>query len=135
MLKMAQLKRGQRVYDLGCGDARLLIRAEKEYGIHGVGYENAPLALLAGFLNKWIHRSKVEIRVKNLMNADLENADRILAYLGPELNKKLIPKFLKECQPGTLIISNTFHLPGFKPVKTFPKNKENRTKTVYLYKI
>ncbi len=135
MLKMAQLKRGQRVYDLGCGDARLLIRAEKEYGIHGVGYENAPLALLVGFLNKWIHRSNVKIRAKNLMNADIKNADRILTYLGPELNKKLIPKFLKECKPGTLIISNTFRMHDLTPLHEIPKNREQKTNSVYVYKI
>ena len=135
MLNMAELKPGQRVYDLGCGDARLLIRAEKQYGIYGIGYENAPLALLAAFLNKWIHRSKVEIRVKNLMNADLKNADRILAYLGPELNKKLIPKFKKECKPGTLIISNTFRMHDLTPLHEIPKSREQKTNSVYVYKI
>lgn len=135
MLKMAELKPGLKVYDLGCGDARLLIRAEKEYGIRGVGYENAPLAIIMAFLNKWIHRSRVEIRVKNLMNADVKNANRILAYLGPELNKKLIPKFKKECQPGTLIISNTFRMHDLTPLHEIPKSKEQKTNSVYIYKI
>lgn len=135
MLEVAHLKKGTLVYDLGCGDGRLLIRAEKKYGIKGIGYENAPIAFLLGFLNKIIHRSHVSLRFKNFFKSSLKNANFIFLYLGPEVQVKLAPKLKKECRPGTLIISNTFHLPGFKPFKTFPKNKERKTHTVYIYKI
>jgi len=135
MLKEAHLKKGALVYDLGCGDGRLLIRAEKKCGIKGIGYENAPIAFLLALLNKFFHRSHVSLRFKNFFKSSLKDANFIFLYLGPEVQVKLAPKLKKECRRGTLIISNTFHLPGFKPFKTFPKNKKNKTKTVYIYKI
>lgn len=135
MLKEAKFKKGERVYDLGCGDGRLLIRAEKRYGIQGIGYENAPIAYLLGRLNKLIHRSSIDLRFGNLFRANLKDADAILMYLGPDLQKKLIHKFKKECRPGTRLISNTFHLPGFTPVKKIERDRKKRTQTVYLYKI
>lgn len=135
MLEKAHLKKGTLVYDLGCGDGRLLIRAEKKYSIQGIGYENAPIAFLIGLLNKIIHRSHVSLRFKNFFKSSLKDADFIFLYLGPEVQVKLAPKLKKECRHGTLIISNTFHLPGFKPFKTFPKDKIKKTNTVYLYKM
>lgn len=133
MLQAAQFKKGERVYDLGCGDGRLLIRAEKQYGIHGIGYENAPIAYLLGRLNKWIHRSKVDLRFGTLFKANLKDADVLLMYLGPELQKKLMPKIKKECRKGTRLISNTFHLPGMEPTQTLPRDKKAGANTVYLY--
>lgn len=135
MLKEAKLKKGERVYDLGCGDGRLLIKAEKQYGTKGVGYENAPIAFLFATLNKWIHRSSVEIRYGNLFHAPLKKADVIVMYLGPDVQKKLAPKLKKECRKGTRIISNTFHLPDFKPVKKIERDRAARTQTIYLYKV
>lgn len=133
MLKESKLKPGQVVYDLGCGDARLLIKAEKRFKTKGVGYENAPLAYVAAFLNKWIHRSKVEIRCKNFFKDSFNPAELIFLYLSPNVQKKLAPKLKKECKPGTIIISNTFHIPDFEPIKKIPKTKTNNT--VYIYKI
>jgi SAM-dependent methyltransferase len=133
MLKEAKLKPKQMVYDLGCGDARLLIKAEKEFGTRGVGFENAPIAYGAAILNKWIKRSNVELKCKNFFKESLKAADVVFLYLGPEVQKKLAPKILKECRPGTTIISNTFHLPKFKPQKHIPKSKHNNS--IYLYKV
>ncbi len=133
MLKEANLKKGQTIYDLGCGDGRLLIRAEKQYKTKGIGYENAPITLILGFINKLIHRSKVKFRFSNFFKADLSKAKFIFLYLGPEAQKKLSPKIKKECHKGTLIVCNTFHLPGFKEIKKIPKTK--KTNTIYIYKI
>lgn len=135
MLEEAKLKKGETVYDLGCGDARLLIKAEKQYGTKGVGYENAPIAFLFATLNKWAHRSSVEIRYGNLFQAPLKKADVIVMYLGPDVQKKLAPKLKKECRKGTRMISNTFHLPGFKPLKKIERDRTAHTQTIYLYKI
>jgi len=135
MIKESKFKKGMTVYDLGCGDGRLLIKAEKKYGIKGIGYDNAPLAYISAQINKWINNSKIEIHAKNFFKVSLKDADAIYLYLTPEVQKKLSKKILKECKPGTLIISNTFHLPGVEPLKTIPKNKKNRTKTIHFYKL
>ena len=133
MLKEAGLKPGQKIYDLGCGDARLLIKAEKRFQTKGVGYENAPLAYVVSMLNKLIHRSNVEVRYRNFFKDSLKPAEVIFLYLGPEVQKKLAPKLKKECKPGTLIVSNTFHLPDFTPIKKIERTRAHNT--VYLYKI
>ena len=133
MLKEARLKKGETIFDLGCGDARLLIRAEKKYGTHGIGYEHAPFAYFFAHLYKILSRSKVILRCKNLLNAPLQETDVIFLYLGPDLSKKLAPKIKKECKPGTRIICNTFHLPGMEPERKIPKSKTHNT--VYLYKV
>jgi len=135
MLQEAKLKKGQTIYDLGCGDGRLLIRAEKLYGTQGVGYENAPITLILGLFNKLIHCSKIKFRFTNFFKADLSKAHTIFLYLGPEAQQKLAPKIKKECKKGTTIICNTFHLPGFKEYKKIPKDKKARTNTIYIYKI
>lgn len=136
MLEQAKLKKGMVIYDLGCGDARLLIQAEKKYGTRGIGYENAPIAFILAWLNRWIHRSHVELRFGNFFNASLKNADVIFLYLGPDVQKKLVPKLLQECRPGTLIVSNTFHLPEFTPFKKIPRDvKKGIKNTIYFYKI
>lgn len=135
MLKEAKLKKGMVIYDLGCGDGRLLIRAEKEYGTKGVGFENAPIIYLWAQLNKVIFKSKAKIHFKNFFKCSLKEAKRIVLYLSPEVQKKLAPKLKKECKKGTIIISNTFHVPGLTPYKTIPKNPKERTKTIHLYKL
>ena len=135
MLKEAKLKKGQTIYDLGCGDGRLLIRAEKEFGTIGICYENAPITIMLGLINKLIHRSKIQFRFSNFFKANLSDAQTIFLYLGPEAQQKLSPKIKKECKKGTTIICNTFHLPGFKETKKIPKDKKARTNTIYIYKI
>lgn len=135
MLKEADLKKGQIIYDLGCGDGRLLIRAEKFYGTIGVGYENAPITIIVGLLNKIIHRSKIQFRFTNFLKSDLSEAKTIFLYLSPEMQQKLSPKIKKECKKGTTIICNTFHLPGFKEVEKINRDKKARLNTIYIYKI
>lgn len=135
MLKEARLKKNQIIYDLGCADGRLLIRAEKKYGTHGIGYENAPIPFLLAHLNKWWHSSTIEIRFKNFFNDSLKEAQTIFLYLSPEVQKKLSPKLKKECKKRTLIVSNTFHIPNLKPYKIIPKNKIKKTKTIHMYKL
>jgi len=100
MLKEAKLKKGQTIYDLGCGDGRLLIRAEKEFGTIGIGYENAPITIMLGLINKLIHRSKIQFRFSNFFKANLSDAQTIFLYLGPEAQQKLSPKIKKECKKG-----------------------------------
>ncbi|EKD92524.1 MAG: histone methylation DOT1 family protein [uncultured bacterium] len=135
MLKEAKLEKGDVVYDLGCGDGRLLIQAEKKYGAIGIGYENAPLIFLIAIANKWINGSSVQIRFRNFFKDSLSNAKTIFLYLSPEVQKKLSPKIQKECKKNTLIVSNTFHVPELKLLKKIEKNKTKKIKTIYLYKL
>lgn len=133
MIQLAKLKRGEVVYDLGCGDARFLIQAEKLHGIRGIGYENAPIPYLFGMVRKWLNRSKIDLRYENFFKTSLKNANVIFLYLGPDINRRLSSKIKKECKKGTRIVSHAFHLPGFTPIKTVSKEKAKSLNTLYLY--
>lgn len=135
MLREANLNKGQIVYDLGCGDGRLLIRAEKQYGVHGIGYEGAPIPYLFALILKCLHRSSVDIRFSNFFKASLGDAEVIFLYLGPEIQQKLAQKIQEECLPGTLIVANTFSIPSFKHFKKIPADKKAGTKLIHMYKL
>lgn len=135
IIKQAKLKKGQNFYDLGCGDGRMLIEAEKSTKVNAIGYEIAPLVYLLAVVRKFVNGSKAQIRFKNFFNDNLEKADVIFCYLMPSELKKLAKKIKKECKKGTHIISNTFHIEGLKPVKVIPKNEKTKIPTLYFYKI
>lgn len=133
MVNAAKLKKGDKVYDLGCGDGRLLLEAEKKAHIATEGYEAAPIPYLIARLKKWIYRSKMNIHFKNFFNSNLGDADVVFCYLGPEVMTKLRTKFQKECKKGTRIISNTFQMHGTVPTQIWPKNQKTKMPSIYLY--
>ena len=135
VIEVADLKTGEHVYDLGCGDGRLLLEAEKKAKIMAEGYEAAPIPYLFAQIKKLFHHSRMHISMRNFFKVDLKNADVIFCYLGPETMTKLAEKFKKECKKGTRIISHTFHLEGFTPTKVIAKNSKLKLPTIYLYQI
>ncbi len=119
MLKLANVKSGDIVYDLGCGDGRVVITAVKSFGATGVGIdidperikearENARKAGVAG---------KVEFRNEDLFQADISRANVVALYLYPWVNLKLRPKLLAELKPGTRVVSNLHDMGDWKAEK------------------
>jgi SAM-dependent methyltransferase len=119
MLKLAEVKRTDIVYDLGCGDGRIVIAAAKEYGAHGVGIdinaariqeakENAEKAGVANL---------VRFEENDLFDADIHEATVVTLFLLNSVNAKLRPKLLKDLKPGTRVVSNTFGMGDWKPDK------------------
>lgn len=135
MIKVAQLKKNEVVYDLGCGDGRLLFEAEKNKKILAKGYELAPIPYLLAQMNKIITRSRTSLHMANFFSANLKDANVIFCYLGPETMKNLYTKIKKECKKGTRIISNTFSIHGVKPSKVWLRDDEQKLPTIYLYEI
>lgn len=112
-LKLAKVTKNDIVYDLGCGDGRVLLVAAKEFGAQGVGIEIDPLRyLIANFL-VWINRvsDRVQIVRGNFFDEDLSKATVIFVYLVPKTLNRLLPKFKKELKPGTRIISYRYEVP------------------------
>lgn len=132
---MAKLKNGETIYDLGCGDGRFLVEAEKSAKIRAVGYEAAPIPFLLAHLNKWLNKCKFQIRMKNFFHENLKDADVIFCYLGPETMEALAPKFKKECHKGTRIYSHTFSMKGMEPTTVWPKDKILKLPGIYLYTV
>ncbi|PIQ77304.1 hypothetical protein COV82_05170 [Candidatus Peregrinibacteria bacterium CG11_big_fil_rev_8_21_14_0_20_46_8] len=135
MIKAAKLRKRDVVFDLGCGDARLLIESERRHGTQARGFEIAPLIYFLAIGRKFLFRSKVQIHFKNFFNDNLSEANVIFCYLIPKVMPNLAEKIKKECKKGTKIISNTFHIPGLKPHKVIKKNPLKRTPSIYIYHV
>src|SRR5512141_2013981 len=98
MLRLARVGREDVVYDLGCGDGRIVIAAARDFGARGVGIEISPEHVAAARANaeKAGVAHRVEIREQDIFDADLRNATVVTLYLLPDLNRRLRPKLLRE---------------------------------------
>src|ERR1700686_2098602 len=119
MLKLAGVKASDIVYDLGCGDGRIVIAAAKEYGARGVGIDIDPERVQEARDNarKAGVEALVKFEVNDLFAADIHNATVVTVYLLPEVNLRLRPKLLKDLKPGARGVSPDFHLGDGKPDK------------------
>ena len=119
MLKLADVKRSDVVYDLGCGDGRIVISAAKEYGAHGVGIDINPERIqeAEGNAKKAGVEKLVRFEENDLFDADIHEATVVTLFLLNSVNLKLRPKLLKDLKPGTRIVSNTFDMGDWKPDK------------------
>jgi len=107
MIRLAHIKKGDYVYDLGSGDGKLLVRA-KQRGARAVGYEINPLLVL------YSNIFKRKTRWKNFWTADIHDANVVFIYLLPWKMDRLAAKLQKECKKGTTIVSNSFIFPKWK---------------------
>ncbi|HZS50287.1 MAG TPA: methyltransferase domain-containing protein [Bryobacterales bacterium] len=117
MLKLAQVKSTDVVYDLGCGDGRIVITAAKEYGCHAVGIDINPERIQEARENakKAGVSDLVTFREENLFTADVRPATVVTLYLLPSVNLKLRPRLQSTLKPGTRIVSHSFDMGDWKP--------------------
>lgn len=116
-LDLMDLKPGQTLYELGCGDGRVLKQAA-ERGIHGIGYELNPLVALIARIHTWKYRKTVHIICGNFWKADLSKADAIFVFLLDRFMLKLDQKVDKEVKKPTKVASFAFKIPNKKIVRT-----------------
>lgn len=133
MLELAKVTAKDVVYDLGCGDGRIVITAAQRYGCRGVGVDIDPDRIREATEN--IERAKVSDKVKliqgDLFETDISEASVVTLYLLTELNLKLRPKLMKDLKPGTRVVSHAFSMGDWKPERTEHVNGT----TVYLWRI
>jgi SAM-dependent methyltransferase len=117
MLKMAGVTQNDIVYDLGCGDGRIVITAAKVFGARGVGVDNDPSLIRES--NENARKAGVADRVKfveqDLFMTDIREATVVTLYLLPELNLKLRPKLFRDLKPGSRILAHEFGMGDWKP--------------------
>ena len=121
MLKMAEVKATDVVYDLGCGDGRIVIAAAKNFGARAVGIDIDPrlIALSKESARNAGVENLVRFEEKDLFEADIHEATVVTLFLLENLNEKLRPKLLRDLKPGTRVVSNTFGMGAdWKPDKT-----------------
>ncbi|MCM3900962.1 MAG: class I SAM-dependent methyltransferase [Pyrinomonadaceae bacterium] len=120
MLSLAAVNKGDVVYDLGCGDGRIVITAAKKYGARGVGVDIDPERIKEANANA--KQAGVSDRVKfieqDLFQTDFKEASVVTLYLLPDINLKLRPKLLSELKAGTRVVSHSFDMGDWKPDKT-----------------
>ena len=128
MMEMAEVGPEDVVYDLGCGDGRIILAAAMRYNARAVGIEIDPLRYLwCQFLITILgQRKRIRIIFGNFFNKDLSEADVVMCYLMPDALTKLEKKFIQELRPGTRVVSNRFALP------TFDKVQEDGNVRLYL---
>jgi len=128
MIELADLKPGQKVYDLGCGRGNILFVAEKK-GVHCTGYDLLRPALWIAKLKKKWKKSSVEFHCADFFKADLRDGDVIFCYLWPSIMERFQREKWGELKRGTRVISHGFEMKTLRPVQV---EKIGRA-TVYVY--
>ena len=121
MLKLANVTKDDVVYDLGCGDGRLVITAVKKFGARrGFGVDIDPERIAESNANAKAAgvTDRVKFAVQDLFQTDLKDATVVTLYLLPEVNLRLRPKLLSELRPGTRVVSHSFDMGDWAPQKT-----------------
>ena len=133
MLRIANVKKGDVLYDLGSGDGRIAITAAKRYGVRAVGIDIDPERIREATENakKAGVTNLVQFRQEDLFKADFSEATVVTLYLLPDLNVKLRPRLLAELKPGTRIVSHQFDMGTWKPEKKLEANG----RTIYFWTI
>jgi hypothetical protein len=112
MLELAQVKKGDVVYDLGSGDGRIVVTAAKKYGVKAIGFEIDPQRIKESHENikKAGVENLVEIRQQDIRTVDLSGATVLTMYLLPEVNLMIRPHIWKQMKPGSRIVSHDFDM-------------------------
>lgn len=138
MLELADLKKDDVVYDLGCGDGRIVVTAAKKYGCKAVGVDIDPARVKDSLDN--VKKAGVEnlvtIRQGDATKTDVSAATVVTLYLLPELNAKIAPNLKKQLKPGARIISHDFDVADWRPDKTVEvTDKEGLNRTLMRFNI
>jgi predicted O-methyltransferase YrrM len=135
MLKLANVKKGDVLYDLGSGDGRIPITAAQKYQVRGFGIDINPERIAEANENakKAGVSDRVQFRQQDLFKTDFSKATVVTLYLLPDINVKLRPQLLKQLKPGTRIVSHDFDMGEWKPDKVVQVQGPNREHTLYYW--
>ena len=133
MLRLANVKKGDVLYDLGSGDGRIPVTAAKKFGVRAVGIDIDPQRIKEATENAKKHGvgKLVTFKQEDLFKTDFKDATVVTLYLLPDLNVKLRPRLLNELKPGTRIVSHQFDMGTWQPEKKVELNG----RVVYLWTV
>jgi SAM-dependent methyltransferase len=136
MLELASIRPGETVYDLGCGDGRILIEAVQKFKAKAIGVEISPkvVAEARSRIKKAGVADRAQVIQGDLLETDLTGADVVTIYLATSLNQELRPRLEKFLKPGARVVSHDYAVPGWKPTQVV--EAEGRQKhPIYLYQM
>jgi SAM-dependent methyltransferase len=133
MLALAKVKPGEKVYDIGCGDGRMVYVAANDYGANAVGLELSPLVYLLAVIRKFFWKSKAQIRFTDFRYRNLSDADVIVCYLLPEALARLQPKLDAELKKGARVVSYAFEIGNWKVTHREERNREQNLAPIWVY--
>jgi predicted O-methyltransferase YrrM len=136
MLELASIKPGETVYDLGCGDGRIVIAAALRYKAKAVGVEISPK--LASEATSAIEKAGLNGRARiiqgDLLETDLSSADVVTIYLATQLNAQLRPRLERYLHAGARVVSHDYAVPGWKPTK-IERTDGKQGHVIYVYEM
>jgi precorrin-6B methylase 2 len=137
MLKTAGVTAQDVVYDLGCGDGKIVIAAAQQYGARGVGVDINPQRIRESRRNARAAKvtDKVSFITQDFFKTNLSRATVVALYLDPELNLRLRPKLRTELQPGARVVSNSFDMGDWQPDKVVKLMVAGSECTIYYWVI
>jgi SAM-dependent methyltransferase len=139
MLKVANVKRGETLYDLGCGDGRIVVTAAKKFGAKGVGVDLDPARIKDSEEN--IKKNRVEklvtVRQGDVLDVDVSSADVVTLYLLPSVNLELRETLIRDLKPGARVVSHDFNMGDWQPDQQIEVESEEsqRSHTIYLWTV
>ena len=128
MIELAKIKKGEKVYDLGSGDGRLVIMAAKK-GARAIGFEINPFLVLISWVRILLAgvRKNAKIKWRNFWGQDISDADVVLLYLITQYMERMEKKLKAELKPGARVVSYTFKFP------TWQHSFYDKENTLYVY--
>jgi SAM-dependent methyltransferase len=134
MLELARVKKDDLVYDLGCGDGRIVVTAAKRYGARAVGFDIDPVRVAEAKKN--VEKNKVghlvTIEQKDIFTLDLTPASVVTLYLLPKLNDRLLPQ-LEALEPGSRVVSHNYGISGVKAARYLEMQPRGEDEEHYVY--
>ena len=137
MLTLAGVTRDDVVYDLGCGDGRIVIAAARDFGARGVGVDLDPQRIREAHANavRAGVTDRVTFRVEDLFDTDIQSATVVALFLAPALNARLQPKFMTQLKPGSRIVSHRFGIGEWVPEQTVTVDVRGTRNHIFLYRM
>jgi SAM-dependent methyltransferase len=137
MLTLADVTRDDIVYDLGCGDGRIVIAAAKEFGARGVGVDLDPQRIREAQANavRAGVADRVTFRVQDIFDTDIRPATVVTLFLSPDLNARLRPKLTSQLRPGSRIVSHRYGIGDWVPERTVTLSVRETRNHIFLWRV
>jgi 16S rRNA A1518/A1519 N6-dimethyltransferase RsmA/KsgA/DIM1 with predicted DNA glycosylase/AP lyase activity len=134
MLQLADVRRGEVVFDLGAGDGRILVEAVRKFGARAIGVELDPERFTRIQDRLKATGCAAQVIQEDFMKVNLSSADVVVMYLSPSVNSKLVSKLKGELKSGARVVSLDYELPGWKAERELGVTSGGIPRRIYLYK-